>query len=189
MRSQDCDTQSGFTLVEVVLAIGIVGIGLLSIIGAFSSLQSSAHDYQTRREAAYAINSLQNYLQNEEEFSSIYREVKADGLDLVFLSYRGNEPGQPSASGQRSYGHWARADSNWGDEYEPARNGSIFLGTIELDEDVNPATKSELEAEASSYPHGLLALKISLFEIFNANQVGSIEGRRPFFTSTVIKNR
>jgi type II secretory pathway pseudopilin PulG len=180
---------SGFSLIEVTLALGIVAFGLISILGAYGSLQSRSSNSDMRDNATFAVNSIQNYLQGQKEFEVIFDKIKEGNLELVFFNYRGAEPDQPDVLGDNLYSYCAELDSDW-KNWETPRYGKMFRAVLELDETVNPVKQSELGAEANEYAHGYLALQLSLYDVYGFHQaMSSSDVRRSVLTTTMVITR
>ena len=192
---------AGFSLVEVTIAMGIIVFGLVSILGTYVSLHSNSGYSDMRDDATFAINSIRNYLQAENGFNEVFDDIKSGTADLVFFTYRGVEPDQPNVLAQSVYGHCTKLDNGWIDreiysgvtngDLEAVRDGQMFRAVLDLDESVNPAPRSELEAtEVDDYDHGFIALTLSLFDIYDIDESTSLlEGRRPVFTTTLVITR
>lgn len=176
-------------MVEVTLAIGFVGVGLISIISLFGSLIASSSDSEYRREAITSLNSAQNYIIHKQEFSTLYQELLQDKkVELVFLQFRGNDGENPDLQGEEIYSHWARWDSDWQNTHEPARNGFLYQGVLEIDSKLNPVGTEDLPADPNTYPHGYLALKLSLYHGSSAPEA-TLENQRPISVSSFVKPR
>lgn len=80
--------QQGFSLVEVVLAVGIVAFALLAIFGLLGGSLKTSADTLGAAEALNARETLDGFLRNEwggAEFSTTYEAVRGDGLEDVFV--------------------------------------------------------------------------------------------------------
>lgn len=189
MTHQNSSSSSGFTLVEVAIAIGIVAFGLVSILGAYSSIQSHAGDSAMRDDATFAINSIRNYLQAEKGFDSVFDEIKNGTVELVFFTYRGTDSDHPDVNAQNLYNHCATLDSDW-EDLEKSRDGQMFRIVLDLDETVNPVSRSELAGEVDNYEHAYLALRFSLYDIYGyTERTAPLSSRRPVLTTTVVITR
>jgi|GEM_PF-3585308 len=80
---------SGFSLVEVVLALGIVAFTVTVSVGLISTLLSSSRESRQRNELTVALDSLQPYLQDDQGFITCYGWA-AGGTEkeLLYVSYR-----------------------------------------------------------------------------------------------------
>ena len=180
---------SGFSLIEVTLTLGIVALGLISIIGAYASLQFRSSEIDLRDDANFAVSSIQNYLQEQEEFGTIFDNIRDGGLELVFFHYRGAGPDQPDVHADNLYAFCAKIDSEWKD-WEAARDGKLFRAVFTLDETVNPVTKAELGGSVDQYPHGYLALQLALHDGYGFDQAMNPPATsRPILTTPVAVTR
>jgi len=194
-------SSSGFTLVEVSIAIGIVAIALVSILGTYGSLQSQSGDSNMRDDAAFATNSIRNYLQGKKGLDSILSEIISEGeSELIFFSYRGVEPKQPDGLAQNIYSFCTDLNSNWlaqetfpgvtNAEIEEARDGQMYRAVLKLNESVNPVEQSDLDPNPENYHHGFIALQLSLYDIYDPSQATALlSERRPVIETTLVITR
>lgn len=182
-------TPCGFTLIEVTIAIAVAAIGLLSILGAYASIHKQSGDSGVRTDAVFAVNSLRNYLQWERGFTEVYNEIQGETFELVIFTYRGDLPDQPNSLSQNVYCFVDHPDGEW-QEYEPAREGQMFLARLSFDENTNPVLGSELPESFVDYPHSWIAVEVSLFDVYGSAPVENLpQSRRPKLSTTLIVNR
>lgn len=110
-----------FSLIEVVLAIGIVSFALLTIIGLFGGMMKSSGDNTQRREMTEAVDSLRSHL-DATNFASAYDWTKA-GKEFLYVTYKAGSNGVPDPASQTVIGLWTNADATGLEAYEPARSG------------------------------------------------------------------
>ena len=80
---------SGFSLIEVVLAIGIVSFALLAVVGLLPVGMKSSQNAKEQAAAAYVLNSIANALRCAEKNGSSFSS-KFAGLDIVYSTNGGN---------------------------------------------------------------------------------------------------
>lgn len=130
---------AAFSLVEVVLAIGIVSFALLAVIGMFGGLISNAGDNAQRRGILEAVDSLRGYLITE-GFDNSYNWARAN-QQLLFVSYKaGASSDNPDPNGPRVLGRWmpASATSPPPSAFEAARVGQWVRARLSVSPS-NPA--------------------------------------------------
>lgn len=90
----------GFSLIEVVLAIGIFLVTVLALVGLLGPTLQSVDEVEKTDEIASVVNTLNAFLQNsqaietntESKFEVIYNNVASDGYATVFVykAFRGS---------------------------------------------------------------------------------------------------
>ncbi|MEI6033894.1 MAG: hypothetical protein WCS65_06385 [Verrucomicrobiae bacterium] len=110
-----------FSLIEVVLAIGVVSFALLTIIGLFGGMMKTSGDNTQRREMVEAVDSLRSFL-NASGFEATYGWATA-GTNLLYLTYHAGANGDPDTNSQTVAGRWTNANASGLDAYEAARAG------------------------------------------------------------------
>lgn len=90
---------SGFSLVEVVLALGVVSFALLAILGVFGGMASRASDNFDRRSMQESVDALRSYL-DQQDFDIVFAWVR-DGQELLYVTYWADDSGEPDTSGSR----------------------------------------------------------------------------------------
>lgn len=153
---RDVRTPRGFSLVEVVLAIGIVSFAMLVIIGLFGGVMKSSSENNERRELAEAIDSLRRTFQTG-NFTTTYDAVR-NGGKWLYVTYRADTAGDPKADGTNIAAIWTDPATNSRiNEYDAARTGRWVRATLRVSPS-NPGGTS-LPANAADYAHaGLWAL-------------------------------
>ncbi len=156
----------GFSLIEVVLAIGIVSFGLLALLGVFGGMLGNAGQNFDRRALSESVDALRTDLNNNFGFDEVFDWIKdGDPKDLVYLTYR-NDPAsgstEPATEGDRVLGKWFDdpADASLITDYEPAREGRWLRARLSLAPQNVPATISG--SDPTDYPSALLLLKVEL---------------------------
>ena len=93
-------SQKGFSLIEVVLAIGIFLVTVLALVGLLGPTLQSVDEVEKTDEVSSIVNTLNAFLQNSPEiapgasrFNAIYNLVKSDDFAaiLVFRAYDDND--------------------------------------------------------------------------------------------------
>ncbi len=154
---------SGFTLVEVVLAIGILAFVVAVVIGLFSQLYRSGDQVNDMRAAIGAANSLRSHLQDETEFSTVYGWATDGSVEMVFASFLADDNGDPNVDTEgQVLGKWY---SDWQTEsaaVEAARQGRWLKGVLRPHPTANPVTTLP---ELASYPHPYLVFDVEIFVV------------------------
>ncbi|MGC6424636.1 MAG: PulJ/GspJ family protein [Lentimonas sp.] len=95
-------TKAGFSLVEVVLAIGIFLVTILALVGLLGPTLKSVERIETVDEVSSVVNTINSFLQSspdiaragETSFETIYNAVAANDYAqlFVFRAYRSGDP-------------------------------------------------------------------------------------------------
>lgn len=83
-------TRRGFSLIEVVLALGVVAVAVLALIGLMSSTFGTAREVAMQHKAINAINALDGALQNPRSIANIAPDLTKPAFDQIFRSL--NQP-------------------------------------------------------------------------------------------------
>ena len=164
---------SGFSLVEVVLALGISVFAMVTILGLFASFVESDQDIAERRELIEAIDPLNNYLENEVKFNNVFAWFMGGARkELYYVTYRVDQNGDPDAEGDEVISTWLdptiptsgspSAPSNNPDDYKVSREGYWVRARINISP-ANPTTANVVEnSTTTTYPHAYLVLEVEL---------------------------
>ncbi len=162
--------QSGFTLAEVTLTLGIVAFAVVTLLGLLGTLLDADSSVTDRRAAIQAIDSLHQYLEDGQPFDTIF-EWAVDGTALAYATYRSNADGDPDTSSKSVRSLWLDesnldtyndADTN----YESARESNWLKIRLTLDEDLNPVA-SVVSGEADDYEHAYLVFRAEVYNVAN----------------------
>ncbi|MGC6455389.1 MAG: type IV pilus modification PilV family protein [Coraliomargaritaceae bacterium] len=88
---QQVPRRSGFSLIEVVLALGIFLVSVLALIGLLGPSLKSIEEVETTDEIASLVNTLNAFLHSSSDistdsnFNSIFNAVADDGFATVFI--------------------------------------------------------------------------------------------------------
>lgn len=129
-RRRPCFFSAAFSLVEVVISIGIVSFALLTIIGLFGGIMRSSGDNTQRREMTEAVDSLRAFLTEEAGFTNAYNWAKS-GTSLVYVTYKSGANNIPDAGSITVVGMWTNATSEL-EAYEAARSGSWLRAKLSV---------------------------------------------------------
>ena len=155
----------GFSLVEIVLAIGIVSFALLTLVGLFSGMMKSAGENSDRRSLLEAVDSLRATLNtsdsvgetSSERFARIYDWVNnGQTQDLAYITFRADATDTPSSNGANICSKWL---TDWSSEssYDRARVGRWGQVTLAFSQSNNPTPT--LAPNASGYSPAVLMLQ------------------------------
>ncbi|MEC8332846.1 MAG: prepilin-type N-terminal cleavage/methylation domain-containing protein, partial [Verrucomicrobiota bacterium] len=94
-------SRKGFSLIEVVLAIGIFLVTVLALVGLLGPTLQSVDEVEKIDEVSSVVNTINTFLQSspdiavsgESKFETIYRELRTDGFitAFVFRAYDNND--------------------------------------------------------------------------------------------------
>lgn len=153
----------GFSLVEVVLAIGIVSFAVIVVLGLFASLSQRRREVSDSREATLAADALQGFLGRQTAFSNVYSWLSSSNTEFVYMTYRADPSGTPAITGSAIRSRWGTVSEDW-TSYDAARDGALYKAVLNrIPGDALPAlsafTNAYVEARASVYrvPERMLA--------------------------------
>lgn len=125
---------SGFSLVEVVLAIGVAAFAVISIVGIFGGVLRSSEDNAERLELAQAVDSLRTSLDDTNftmSFSNICTWATTQKR-LVYVTYKVDSGGSPNVSGESVAGKWLDPEKEATAQYDAARAGRWIRGRLSV---------------------------------------------------------
>lgn len=120
-----------FSLIEVVLAIGIVSFALLVIIGLFGGVLRSSSDNAGRRGMSEAVDSLRSYLTETAGFTNTFNWAKAQ-TNLVYVTYLSDSNGNPDPASQNVVGIWTNSSGTGLNAYDAARAGRWLTAKLKV---------------------------------------------------------
>lgn len=121
----------GFSLVEVVIAIGIVSFAMLTIMGLFGGVMKSSTGNTDRRELSEAVDSLRSYLNEKVKFSNTFTLAQGN-QEVLYLTYFASTNGTPQAGSGHVVGLWTNSDATGLEPYEQARSGRWLRAKLSL---------------------------------------------------------
>jgi prepilin-type N-terminal cleavage/methylation domain-containing protein len=173
--SQKARKDRAFTLVEVVLALGVFAILIIGCIALLSLSSNSLRDVVTRDEAIHLTTALKQHL-NHLSFAASYKLVR-DKSVLYVCTYRAKSSGTQTDGTPTGYTGNGR---NAGEAYVvvptvrdaqdallksndlPSREGRIFR--VKLSPSLsNPTLESTLPADADTYTESVITVKAQFF--------------------------
>lgn len=144
---------AGFSLVEVVVAMGIVTFALLTVIGLFGGVMTRAGDNAERRAMMEAVDALRGHFLTQ-GFDATY-SLARNNNELVYVAYRADDSGQPSSSGVRTLGIWLPPNADFA-SYDQARVRRWIRARLQVSPS-NPAG-TNLPPNPANYPAAVLAV-------------------------------
>lgn len=150
-------TSSGFSLVEVVIAVGIVAIAIPSVLGVMAVFSSSSSATMGRGEAASAANSLHLYLSGKV-------------TDLPFATVYGwtYSARQSPASAQVIYAYKTNQSQTDYSFSQAAPTGAIegkLLAAEILAPDTRVLPSAALVSDSSLYSRAYLPINVSIYAL------------------------
>lgn len=182
MRTRD---RQGFSLIEIVLAVGIVAFALVTIFGLFGSALRSSTDTLSEVEAINTRGSLSRFLQERSggsNFPASYDLLKGESFwDLYAFSvndahglaeqvvYRADDPDLPATSAART-GRLLRARVRVSPNFL-LQGGNQTAGNL---------TAGDLPADVNSFSNAKLGVSVTVYDVpAVAEDVPS--GKKPVF--------
>lgn len=157
---------SGFTLVEVVVAVGVVAFGLIVVLGLYASVTDQTNKNTNRREIGEAIDALRGDLNDSIEFREVLSWAQQGQRELIYVTYRGDPDGRPNPEGEHVHSRWL--DPAGGG---PQDNPDLYRGAVEnrwIKARLTPAPNNFppdfADSDADPYPRALLLLQAD-FEV------------------------
>jgi len=175
----------GFSLAEVVLALGIVSISLLAIFAVFAGTVKSSSDLSDRRMLLESVDALQAYLNESSGFEQVFDWVSGgneDPQDLVYVSYRADAAGDPDPQAEQTRSIWVEPDE--APNYDAAREGKWVKAWLEFDPDANAA--ADLTGNAADFEQAVLVVRVTMAAVGTAD---AEQPETPDFTSHVAVRR
>ena len=112
---------AAFSLVEVVIALGVASFALLTIIGVFGGVLRTSEENTDRQALADSVDTLRSYL-NATNFSATYDWVKG-GKELLYVTYKADADGEPDPASSVVSSRWMPDDAPDVAALEAAREG------------------------------------------------------------------
>tara|TARA_B110000977_G_C10943429_1_gene441748 strand:- start:235 stop:882 length:648 start_codon:yes stop_codon:yes gene_type:complete len=196
---------NGFSLIEVVLAIGIFLVTVLALVGLLGPTLQSVDEVEKTDEVSSIVNTINAFLQNSQQiapgaskFNAIYSAVSQDHATLlVFRAYDNNDV----VSLKIGFVGETAATVTVSDIYSGSdmlAAGTIYRAVL-TPSSVNPASEmngpkvsypqySMKQSDPSLYPEGSFAMEVRIFAEepsfqFNAtSNLANLQDVEPIFT-------
>jgi len=194
LRRQRSFCVKGFSLVEVVLALGIVTFALLSIVGITSHLMESAKWNFERQRILSAVDSLRGYL-NEQDFQEVYEWARegntlgasGDARQLAYLVYDSDVDGTPQSEGTEVRGQWFEDMSADYSSYRLASRVPWIKASLRVAPVGNPGGLTTLP-DLASFDHSWICVQAD-FWVAPDLAVELADDLPTFTTNLVIRRR
>ena len=190
LRTGRVRSRRGFTLVEVVLALGVFAILIVGCIGLLSLSSSTLRDVVTRDEAIHLTSALKQHL-NQLSFDAAYKLVgnpnNPNPNDLYICSFRAQAQGTTNPDGTPlGYSGTARSageayvvlptvreaqDALLKSNDLPAREGRIFRVKLSLSAS-NPVI-TQLPVASADYHEAVLTIQAKFFPLNGSDPQGT----------------
>jgi type II secretory pathway pseudopilin PulG len=162
-------SRRGFSLVEVVLAVGIVTFAIIVIVSLFGGLLSRHKEVTDRQEVINAMGALNSHLETGVTFPVAFTWAKANNHELAYVLHRADASGTPSPSGTNVVGKWIDAgDVASSTAMDSAREGQWIKVVLKWNETLNPMAQSALPAQDAGYPEAALVFDATFYLVPNA---------------------
>ena len=201
-------SQKGFSLIEVVLAIGIFLVTVLALVGLLGPTLQSVDEVEKTDEISSVVNTINAFLQNSPEiapggsrFNAIYNAVSQDSATLlVFRAYDANDVISLKVGFVGETDQLARvSDSDVTDGSEVFAAGTIYRAVLtpssvnpvdeRADAGVNSYPRYKMsEEDPSAYPEGSFAMEVRIFAeepsltFDDASVLDDLQLKEPIFT-------
>lgn len=210
--SANARSEYGFSLIEVVLAIGIFLVTVLALVGLLGPTLQSVDEVEKTDEIASVVNTVNAFLQSspdignssatppESKFDAIYNAVKNNGYATVFV-FRSYESATSTDIGlivgflDETNARLSSSDfaNTAGAIYRVVLSASSVTPDAELNE-TKPDGIYTLKNSLANYPEGYFAMELRIFalesDIIQARggsapddlDAGSLKNLEPLFT-------
>lgn len=121
VRNGARDLFAAFSLVEVVIALGVVSFALLAIIGVFGGILRTSNENTDRQAMADSVDALRSYL-NSTNFSTAYDWAK-NGKEFLYVTYKSEAGGGPDPASSLVSSRWMPTDAPDISDIDAARYG------------------------------------------------------------------
>ena len=201
-------SQKGFSLIEVVLAIGIFLVTVLALVGLLGPTLQSVDEVEKTDEVSSIVNTINAFLQNSPEiapgasrFNAIYNAVSQNSATLlVFRAYDANDVISLKVGFVGETDQLARvSDSDVTDGSEVFAAGTIYRAVLtpssvnpvdeRADAGVNSYPRYKMsEEDPSAYPEGSFAMEVRIFAeepsltFDDASVLDDLQLKKPIFT-------
>ncbi len=201
-------SQKGFSLIEVVLAIGIFLVTVLALVGLLGPTLQSVDEVEKTDEVSSIVNTINAFLQNSPEiapgasrFNAIYNAVSQDSATLlVFRAYDANDVISLKVGFVGETDQLARvSDLDVTDGSEVFAAGTIYRAVLtpssvnpvdeRADAGVNSYPRYKMsEEDPSAYPEGSFAMEVRIFAeepsltFDDASVLDDLQLKEPIFT-------
>jgi len=208
LHSCHVKSQKGFSLIEVVLAIGIFLVTVLALVGLLGPTLQSVDEVEKTDEVSSIVNTINAFLQNSPEiapgasrFNAIYNAVSQDSATLlVFRAYDANDVISLKVGFVGETDQLARvSDSDVTDGSEVFAAGTIYRAVLtpssvnpvdeRADAGVNSYPRYKMsEEDPSAYPEGSFAMEVRIFAeepsltFDDASVLDDLQLKKPIFT-------
>jgi type II secretory pathway pseudopilin PulG len=208
LHSCHVKSQKGFSLIEVVLAIGIFLVTVLALVGLLGPTLQSVDEVEKTDEVSSIVNTINAFLQNSPEiapgasrFNAIYNAVSQDSATLlVFRAYDANDVISLKVGFVGETDQLARvSDSDVTDGSEVFAAGTIYRAVLtpssvnpvdeRADAGVNSYPRYKMsEEDPSAYPEGSFAMEVRIFAeepsltFDDASVLDDLQLKEPIFT-------
>ena len=170
----------GFSLIEVVLAIGIFLVTVLALVGLLGPTLQSVDEVEKTDEISSVVNTINAFLQNSPEitpegsrFNAIYNAVSQDSATLlVFRAYDDKDVislkigfiGETEAKVDASDVYSGSIVKAAGTIYRAVLTPSSVNPALEMDGPVDSYPSYKMKAELpADYPEGSFAMEVRIF--------------------------
>ena len=208
LHSCHVKSQKGFSLIEVVLAIGIFLVTVLALVGLLGPTLQSVDEVEKTDEVSSIVDTINAFLQNSPEiapgasrFNAIYNAVSQDSATLlVFRAYDANDVISLKVGFVGETDQLARvSDLDVTDGSEVFAAGTIYRAVL-TPSSVNPVDERAdagvdsypryrmNNATPATYPEGSFAMEVRIFaedpslSFDDVSNLNTLKDQGPIFT-------
>ena len=199
-NKKDSPKEEGFSLVEVVLAIGIFSLTIATLIGLFSSTMTSVKDISDIDQALMATSRVDHFVDSvsfDHIFELVQRGAEGENFALYFYQRQKNINQPPFPVGPYQIDDWGDYDIekpiSKSEVEKDIEAGFVVGGTIivlEIPKSTqdNPPFRNIQEDSSENYPHGSLPFWAKIHTV-NLNDPLEISEKNLLLTYPIAKVR
>jgi prepilin-type N-terminal cleavage/methylation domain-containing protein len=176
----------GFSLVEVVMAVGIIASALLIIVALFGTLIKGQREAIEDKIVVDSLGAFNSFIESEVSFDDAFQWATGEGR-LLYAQYLSDSQGESSAAGRNHRAKWMKENDTAVSQISSAEVRRWIVAVLKWDEKLNPAAAAELPADADNYRETSMIFSADFYVLSSPDQ--DTANRQPALTATVAVNR
>lgn len=178
--------RKGFSLVEVVMAVGIIASALLIIVALFGTLIKGQREAIDDKVIVDSLGAFNSFIESEVSFDDAYKWATGEGR-LLYAQYLSDSQGESSTAGRNHRAKWMKEEDSAISQISSAEVRRWIVAVLNWDEKLNPTAAASLPADADDYLETSLIFSANFYVLSSPNQ--EIANLQPALTATVAVTR